>query len=1052
MLKRYFITLCMACAGFVAAAQTVNVTGTIKDTEGEPIPGAVVMVKGTSDGAVANIDGKFFIAVNPGMKPVLVISSVGFRTQEIKPGDGTQVDVTLEEDRELLDEAVVVGYGAMRRSDLTGAVTSVRIDDDDASRTSTLDQMIEGRSAGVQVLSDSGSPDAGISMRIRGISSFSGSTEPLYVVDGIIINGSSESISMTSIGTDKSTQDEVTNGLAGINPRDIASIEILKDASATAIYGSQGANGVVLITTKSSNKERPTVEFSAGVTVSQVMKKADILSFDEYVDMLDSRGESLSNIYSDPENRTGLLVTPIDWQDYIFRTAISQRYYMSIAGRPKGYNYMFSLGYNDNQGTLRRSDSSNLTARLNLRKDLSNKVFLSFKTNVGYTDSDIVSGAQTTSGNVQRASVLRSSLRSRPYYSQNISEDDYDEAYDPNDETAYGPMRYYNGVTNTSKRLRITPSLTFDWNILKWLSFRSTFGADYTTNRRVKTKAAVLSYGEGNIAGIGTSQTLRYNWDNLLMFKKKWSRHFLSGTLGMSASKDCRTVQSISASMLSQTNARENAINEALSSNSKIESFTETENSLLSYFGRAVYNYDERYILTTTLRFDGSSKFKGANKWGIFPSFAFAWRLLNEPWFNVPFISNAKIRAGWGQVGNQRIGSFQTDLSYSTSTIGNHFNDSGLERILYANNIPNPDLKWETSDQVNVGLDMSFWKGRLAITADAYIKRTRDLLQEKTVARSTGLSTMAINAGSILNKGLELTIDAIPLKTKQWEIMVGGNISFNRNQFLSIGADASSGEVFMSADAASPVKKTFVWGNALATGSSDTNPLNIFIEGQPMGLFYGYVTDGIVQEGEVGANTDGMTSGPGSIKYVDKNKNGVRDAGDRAVIGNPQPQFTYGFNASVSWKKLTLKVYFTGAYDFDIFNMNHMQDYDTKTTKNMYRSAYFNAWTPENKNNQWPAFGKSDNNIFSDRFVEDASYLRISNLALSYSLPINKKKAKILKGVNLSASVSNLVIFTDYTGMSPLSNSMGTNIKKMGVDINTAPLPRSYNFDVKFTF
>ena len=1045
----------MLLLGAVLSAQSLSVKGTVRDSKGEPVVGAVLILQGSSaTAAMTDMEGRYSITV-PSPKSVIKVSCISYKEQEINVSGRALIDITLADDSEVLDEVVVVGYGAMRRSDLTGSVASIKIDDDNASKSSTLDQMLEGRAAGVQVLSDSGSPDAGVTIRIRGISSFSGATDPLYVVDGVIIGGESESIRTMSVGTSDNAVEE-TNGLSGINPSDIASIEILKDASATAIYGSQGANGVVLITTKQASKDIPVIHFNAGVSVSTNDRKLDILSFDEYCDMLavypDTKAQNrLANIWTDPFNRTGLLVQPKDWQDYIFRTAIGQRYYFSVSGRPKGYNYLFSLGFNRNEGIVLSSDSNNLSIRLNLDKQVTPKFKLSFKNSVGYTKSNIVTGSVNGGNVTSRSSLLRTILRSKPYLVDDGTDEEEDFDVNADDDVLFGPPRWINGTTNTSERIRINPSLSADYKIADWLTFKSTFGGEFNSNERIKTKVARLSLGYGNVAGSGESQRIRFNWDNLLMANFKWGGHTLSGTVGHTMSKVRNSSQSITGWFLPQAQAHELDINNATSDYSLLEAFAENESTLLSFFGRGIYNFKERYILTGTLRFDGSSKFQGANKWGVFPSFAFAWRITSEPWFHVPFISNAKLRLGWGQVGNQTISSYQTQSTYFSSTIGNHFNASGKETVLRTSNIRNKDLKWETSDQLNAGLDLSLWKGRLALTADVYRKDTKDLLQDKVIPMSTGFSTMAINDGTIRNDGIELTLDSVPLKFGDFEWGLGGNISFNRNTILNVGASGDSGKIYLSPDSATPSEVRFFYGSTLQS-SGDTNPLNIFIEGQTMGLFYGYVVDGIIQEGETGPGfTEGEFRTEGYCLYRDLDNNGYIDTNDRTIIGNPLPKFTYGFNTSISWKGLTLKADFNGAYRFDIFNMNNIQDYENIYTKNMRRDAFLKAWTPENKSNEWPALGCGTDTRLSTRFVEDGTYLRLSSIALSYDFPFLKKSG-FLHGLSLTASVSNLRIWTGYSGYNPANNSFGSNVKRMGVDLNSAPYPRSFNFDVKFTF
>jgi len=1057
-MKKFISTLFVlfACISALYAQQTVK--GTVKDSKGEPLAGVVVLLQGTTLGASTDVSGAWSLSLPEGKKLTLVFSCIGYKEQTVETAGRAVIDVVMRDDAEQLEEVVIVGYGAMRRSDLTGSLSSVKIDDETAGRSTSIDQLLEGRAAGVQVLSSSSSPDAGVTIRVRGIATFTGNSDPLYVVDGIIVNGASSSIATMSVGSSSNAASETTNGLAGINPQDIASIEILKDASATAIYGSQGSNGVVLITTKSASRDLPVIRFNTGVTVSQTTKRIDVLSFDEYVDYLEnypnnpSANRYLSYIYDnyqDKENRT-LKVTPMDWQDYITRTAVGQRYYFSVSGRPHDTAYFFSLGYTHSEGVLKRTDSDNITGRLNLQRNLGKRLSIRFKTSFGYTKSDLVTG-QVSGGNVtSRSSLLRSTLRSKPYMYKTPEAEDEDEVQTDSDaDLLYGPNRWLTMSTNTSERFRIIPSLQLDWTISNVWSFRSTFGGEVNSEERIKTKAAKISVGNGNMAGIGAGRGTRFNFDNTLTAKKTWKLHTLTATFGQSASKNTYRSESVSGWNLPQTNAEALDINNAESVYSQIDAYTNNQSTLMSLFARGIYNYGERYILTSTVRLDGSSKFQGRNRWGVFPSMAFAWRLTSEPWFHVPAVSNAKLRLGWGQVGNQAISNYQTSRTFGTTILGSHFNSSGKDVVTYQSNIDNPDLKWETSDQLNAGIDLSLWRGRLTFTADIYRKDTWDLLQSKSTAISTGIGSMYVNDGTIRNTGLEFSLDAVPVKRGSLEWSIGGNISFNRNTILSVGETGDSGMLFIDPD--KPAKQTsYFFGSTMQT-SGDTSPLNIFIEGESMGLFYGYLTDGIVQNGEVGLGfAEGETRAPGNIKYRDLNGNGYIDVGDRTIIGDPLPLFTYGFNTSLSFKGFTLSASFSGAYDFDIFNMNNVQDYSTDYSKNVRKVAVVNAWSETNPSDKWPALGYSDY-YFSDRFVEDGSYLRLSDVTLSWAVPV-KKNFKYVKGLTLSLSLGNLFVWSDYSGYSPFSNPFGASVQRIGVDLNSAPYPQSCSFDAKFTF
>ncbi len=1054
MKKLIFIIFCLTvCVRGIAQ----NVTGTIRDNTGMGIAGAAVILEGTTSGVVSDVDGRYAIKVNSLKDDKLVISCLSFKTTTISVGGRQKIDVILEEDNEELEEVVVVGYGAMRKSDLTGSVSSVKIDDEDAARKTSLDQLIQGHAAGVQVVSNSAAPDAGVNISIRGMSSFNGDSNPLYVVDGIIINGGPSSESMLTNGGLEAGASEESNGLMGINPQDIASIEILKDASATAIYGSQGANGVVLITTRSASRDKTSIRFSAGLDISQASRRIDMLSFNEYVDYLTDMGAAaaLAAIYENPSTREGLKVTPVNWQDYALRTAVSQRYYFQIAGKPKAFSYLFSMGYNDNRGIVKNSGVRQLTARLNFEKKLGKKVAVGTRTGISYFNSSMTQGASSTRITAA-ASMMRSVLSYRPY----IAEDDTDE-WDTDQTADYsaGPDKWLKYFTNTRSQLRITPSLYLQWDIAPWVAFKSTFGADYQYTERNKFKSRRISRLVGSIGTNVGSSSFKYNWDNLFLFNGRFGAHSITGTAGITISGNEVSTSNVEAWFIDQDFAQVASINSGVSPYTSI-TYGENKATLMSFLVRAIYNYRDRYVLTATYRLDGSSKFQGRNKWSSFPSFAFAWRLNQEPWFRARDISMLKLRLGWGMVGNQAIPSYRTIPLFTSTNVADHTesNSSATQVATVLSYMSNPDLKWETTRQYNAGLDFGFFKGRLSFSVDAYYKMTDDLLQLKNISRTTGFSSMWVNQGSISNMGLELNLEAVPVKAGDFEWLVGGNISFNRNRITDIGSDVQSGKLYLSES--NLQECNYFWGSTLRSSSSNLAVLNIFIEGQPMGLFYGFKSDGIVQNGEqwpaIGTDPSKHAQA-GDVKYLDLDGNGCIDDNDRTIIGNPNPDFIFGFNTSFKWKGLNLSMDFNGSFGNQIYNINNYSDFNTHIStlsstlvKNVRKEAYFDAWSPLNTSAKHPRLDYDDE-FFSDRFVEDGSYLRLSRLSLSYLWNI-RKKGFFLRSINFGASFGNVFVISKYGGWDPEVNSFGKDVSRMGVDSGSYPSARSYSFDLKFTF
>ena len=1067
-MKRLFnilaLTVCVL-SGYVSYAQSSrNVSGTVKDASGQPVIGAAVMVEGfSSAGAVTDIDGKYVVAIPDaaGEKVALTFSSLGYESQTVSVKGRAVVDVVLEEDAELLEEVVVVGYGAMRRSDLTGSVTSVKIDDDDASKATSLDELLKGKAAGVQVLSSSASPDASVSVRIRGITSLNGSNEPLYVVDGVIMSVPTN-VTMFTAGNENSGSDEDVNAMMGINPQDIASMEILKDASATAIYGSAGANGVVLITTKTATRDRPTINFNAGVDVSTVYKEIDVLSLDEYVSFVEDMGGSvvsktLNRIYDgykSPEDRGTLKVQPVNWQDYMLREAVSQRYYLSVSGRPKTLSYNFSVGYQKKDGIVRQTGAEQYTVRLNVTKNVSRSFKVGTKLNLAHISSSMTQGMSTTRLDAA-SSLMRSMLVSRPYMGLDESEDEED--YDDYDEFRSTPARWLGDFQSLRKEYRVTPHIFAEWKIFKWLEFKSAFGGDFRLRERTKWKGWSINNGtDGSVSSVTSQNTYRWNWDNTLNFNRKIRKHRINATLGMATSLSRNSSDVIEGWNIPEYKAQYHNINAA--PNTRM-AYTESAVSENSFFARAMYNYADRYLLTATCRVDGSSKFVEANRYSVFPSFAFAWRLSEEPWFKADWVSMAKLRLGWGQVGNSGVSAYQIYSTYATKYYPDHADGNDAEYIvgLIPDNVANPGLKWETTRQWNAGLDLGFWDGRLALTLDLYDKDTYDLLQRKTVTTSSGFGSVWVNDGRIRNRGIELSVDATPVSIGDFEWNISGNISFNRNTITSLGASGDGGEIFLS-----PGNKqncSYYYGAKIGNGNFLNSIVNIFIEGQPAGLFYGYKTDGIIQEGDTGIpiTSGGNPMEPGSIKYRDLNENGYLDDGDKTILGDPNPDFTYGLSTSFSWKGLSLSASIDGSYGNELTNVNLIQETKITTTTSSYsnirREAYLQAWTPEKPDTWYPklkGMGQEELKLMTDRWVEDASFLRISNVSLSYILPIPKNK--VVRNITLGVSGRNLYVFTKYSGWDPEVSSYGNSMERIGLDMGSYPTARTYSVDLKFTF
>ena len=780
ILKIFALTVCVL-SGYMAYAQSaLTVSGTVKDSEGFPIIGAAVVLEGhQSTGVITDIDGKYTLTIpaKAVAKAVLNVSCLSYETQTREVNGKAKIDFVLREDSELLDEVVVVGYGAMRRSDLTGSVTSVKIDDGDAGRATSLDELLKGKAAGVSVVSNSAGPDAAVSIRVRGNTSLNGSNEPLYVVDGVIMSSPSNP-SLFTQGNNRGSDEEV-NAMMGINPQDIASMEILKDASATAIFGAAGANGVVLITTKSANRDRPTINFSAGVDIAQKYKEIEVLDFDEWKDYVVALGNNYDHIYKkypsdyeieelqgefklDENGERIINVKPVNWQDYLTRTSISQRYYLSIAGRPKTLNYSFSLGYNRKEGIVKQTNAEQYTMRLNATKQIFKNFSVGTKTNLAYISSSMSQGMSTTALD-GASSMMTSMIVSRPYMNISLAEeiDDLDE----NSNIGATPARWLADFQSLRTEFRITPHFFADWKITDWLEFKSSIGGDYRLMERTKWKGHTLNTGYGSMASVSNQDTYRWNWDNTLNFNKKIKKHTVNATLGMTTGRSQSAYDVIEGWNIPEHKSQHNGIN--ASANTRM-GYNESAVSENSYFARAMYNYGDRYLITATYRVDGSSKFSKENRYSAFPSAALAWRFSEEPWLkNLDWLSMGKIRVGWGQVGNSGVSAYQIYSTFGNVKYPDHTPGNNAEYVvgLVPTNISNPLLKWETTRQWNAGLDLGFFDGRIALTVDLYDKYTYDLLQSKAISTASGFSSTWVNDGSIRNRGLEIALDVTPIAT-----------------------------------------------------------------------------------------------------------------------------------------------------------------------------------------------------------------------------------------------------------------------------------------------
>ena len=1056
--RRVFVLVALILMqAFSLTAQNRAISGKVTDENGDAVAGATVVIPGTSTGTVSGDKGEFRLNISPQTK-TFVVSFLGYTPRTVTIGNKTRFEIVLESSSNVMDSVVVVGYGTMRKSDLTGAVSSIKPNEIEAASSASLQSLLQGRVAGVQVTAGDAAPGAAVNIKIRGTGSLTGNSSPLYVVDGVIMNNEDTPTG----GQGNSNADRAgQNGLTGISPQDIATMEILKDASATAIYGSLGANGVVLITTKSGQSATPKVQFSGSYSISEFVRERDMMNFQEYSDYMTAYTTGY-----DPENKIGK-----NWQREVTQLANSFNARLNVSGKSDKTTYYLAGGIMDNQGVVKSTSYLQADLRVNLEQILSRSVTIGTRSSFMYTKNRMTQGSDRYSNN--QSGLIRQMTTYRPYMSTIGNSDDIDIGEEGNT----GPQAWIDDYSDFSNDYRIISSLYLNVKLCKWLSMKTSLGLDFRDKSRQQWWGMQLWLGQQyqGIATVSGLNGLRYTIDHMFNFNYKHAKHRLSGTVGVSA---ISTQNSKNIASSSQFNGNVFFHEEGLIYGTAPAAITagnagrDKVNSL-SFLARVIYNFDERFILTSTFRADGTSKFAPGNKFAYFPSFALAYRMGQEPFIRrLGFVSNLKWRIGWGQVGSQAISAYQTLANYNSQSYTTA--DGGRELGLYPQNIPNPDLKWETTDQINVGLDLGLFDNRITFTADVYDKMSRDLLQSIDIPVSTGFSSKSVNQGKIRNRGLELAADLVPLQTKNLTVKVGGNISFNRNKIVDIGLPAGTFGSYTF-----PAKL----GGKIGNATYFNQPANIFIEGRPVALFWGYKVNGIVKQADYDADqaaraawvaehggslidakgTLPVYSGPsgktmlvpGDPKYVDISKDGTLDATDVTIIGNPNPDFNYGFSLDVSYKNFYMSAVFNGVHGNDIANGNRLSEEDLRSTGNNYnktRHAYYNMWTPERGDAAtYPRYNYNGQaGDFTSSIVEDGSFLRFAVLTVGYDFRFKKKKP--VSNINVSFTARNIFVWTDYSGYDPEVSSFTNVWNKVGVDWASYPNNRSYVIGVSVNF
>lgn len=973
--KILFISAFLLVCGIM---QAQSVTGKVSDSAG-PLPGVNVAVQNSKIGTITDLDGKFSLNNLP-KDAVLTVSYLGYTTQKVSLNGKTSINVILLSDNVDLKEVVVVGFGSSKKKDVTGAIAVVGSKEFEGRANTGLGNALEGKVAGVQISKPSGQPQAGYTVRVRGTSTITAGAEPLYILDGI-----------------------PTNSINEISPSDIETMTVLKDASSAAIYGANGSNGVILITTKRGGNQKTKVTLDAYSSSSTVSKKLDVLNSSQYIALMTEMGQS-----------TDWSKYPYDnnWQDKALRTALSSNYTLGISGGDEKTNYYLSGTYLNQEGVVMTNKVERYTFKLNLDHKVSKS--LKMGSSIGYSKWKDV--------DVDEAGKYGSLL----YMLTGVPVTD---VYNADGTFAINPFYHdlENPVATIIKNEHAYQNYKFNGNVygefsfLKYLKFKSMFGFEQlnsTYKSWVDPYRSVEGRNFKGTASLVNSQTTFWNFENTLSFAKSFNKHNFTALVGYISSETASESASINA-----RNFGSAAVQTVNAGSIRTAGYDDSKGRNLAAIGRINYTYEDKYLLTGNFRADAYSGFGINNRWGYFPSFSVGWRISKEDFFkNLDMVNDLKIRVGWGEVGNGQVGPFS---HYGLVSPGAPYVIGGV--VVPGSNpatLESSDLKWETTQQTNIGIDISLMHNRLSIISDYYIKKTSDMLLNKVIPSSTGFSSALLNVGAMENKGFEFTVSSKNLVNElKWD--TDFNISFNRSKITSLpGGSIQLGEL----------------------NNDGRGLVAIAQEGQPLGTFYGYVSEGV----------DPAT---GDIKYKDLDGSGDLSDGDKTIIGNSNPDFSFGLTNTFSYKNWSFNFFFQGVQGNDIFNASRIE------TEGMYNplnqlTTVLDRWTKPGDITNMPraAFGEDNNVRVSSRYVEDGSYLRLKSLTLGYSLPVALANKLSMSKVRFYFTAENLITWTKYSGLDPEVSVYGRSgddsLKNIasGVDYGTYPQTRDIIFGVNLSF
>lgn len=1020
------------------SAQNKKIGGRVTSADdGQPLPGVSVKVVGSNTGVQTNADGAYTITLSPGPK-IVVFSFMGYLSQSVTIGSGNTYAIKLVSDHKQLNDVVVIGYGSESKRTVTGAISGLKAVDIKDRPVTGLDQAMQGLVAGVNVTSASGAPGGAVSVRIRGVSTLSANSQPLYVVDGTPIQTGSNS--QLSFGNG------LTNALNDINPSDIESIDVLKDAAASAIYGSRASNGVVIVTTKRGKSGRTNIDFDYYTGVQNVAKTVDALTGPQYVQVIQ---ESVRNRYPDLTfngvtyptlaalmtsglGRGNLANDPnsyptTNWQDQIFRTAPISNYNLSINGGTDKTRFNITSGYLSQDGIIKGADYDRFNLRLNLDHNVNDKFKIGTSTSFNRSTSNRIYNDNTIYGVLSSAVLISPAI---PIYNA-----DGTYAHDPYS-SVENPVAAYKEPFNIAVSSRLLSNVYGEYKLLPSLTFRTNFAADYQIFHERRFLPSTLNAAAAPTNGLGAEgyySDLNLLNENTLTFNKSFGEHTLNILAGESWQKD-----NFESLLGTGTNFPGNNIQRLSAAAVKTNVTSDgSASTLVSFFGRAGYSYKHRYIFSATLRSDGSSRFTDGNRYGYFPAFSGAWLISDESFMkSFKWLSTLKLRSSWGKTGNNFVPDF---ASRTLIGVGTNYN---LIAGLSPTQLGDAHLTWEKTTSTDIALDMGFLKDRITLSADVYNKKTNGLLSRLPLPASSGFLNYQTNVGSMENKGLELDLQTINIKNKDFSWTTSFNISFNRNKILSL---ANNNAPYIAG-----------FGSWVEVGS-------------PVGSFRGYKVAGIFQnqaeidqlnaaaKAKTGSGTalyQVAQTAPGDLKFADLNGDGIITSADQQILGSALPKFTGGFNNSLRYKMFDLSVLWQFNYGNKILNYARTLTEGMNSTFGQI-STVLDRWTPQHTNTDMPraVYGDPNSNArISDRFIEDGSYLRLKSLNVGYSLPADLAARIHVRKLRVFAAAQNLVTITKYKGYDPEVNTFNSDPVTAGTDFLTTPQARTFTFGVNVGF